>query len=156
MLPGITYCSLLGSAFLSTQSKSPFPPTPFLPPLCQSRVYEEQWEESYPPPDFFAPNLFPGPSFALFTAPCCACDACRTNINPVAGFNESCAKASLIPVCVPDRAIDVRAARNGGCNRGSSIGVCLLLSSRNSSFNAVQRSPRVFLVQGCGIQNRLE
>jgi hypothetical protein len=79
------------------------------------------------PPDFFAPNLFPGPSFALFTAPCCACDACRTKVKTGEGFLiESCAKTSVRLACVPGRVIDVIAARNGGCNRGSSIGVWLL------------------------------
>lgn len=35
----------------------------------------DEKEERYIPPDFFAPNLFPGPSFALLTAPCAACEA---------------------------------------------------------------------------------
>lgn len=29
----------------------------------------------YIPPDFLAPSRLPGPSFALFTAPCAACEA---------------------------------------------------------------------------------
>ena len=48
------------------------------------------------PPDFLAPNLFPGPSLALLTDPCALCDACRTNVKTGEGvLMDSCAKASF-------------------------------------------------------------
>lgn len=78
------------------------------------------------PPVFFAPSLFPGPSFALFTAPWALCEACRTFPTlVVARHRLSCAKASFKQACgfaeEPALAIDVMAALNGGCNRGSSM-----------------------------------
>ena len=78
------------------------------------------------PPDFFAPSRFPGPSFALLTAPCWACDACRMNVKTGEEvFIESWPNDSLRQTCeLPaeaDRLIDVSAARNGCCDRGSSI-----------------------------------
>ena len=78
------------------------------------------------PPDFLAPRRFPGPSFALLTAPCWACDACRTNVKTgLEAIMESWPNASLrqtfeLPT-EADRPIDVSAARIGCCDRGSSI-----------------------------------
>lgn len=84
------------------------------------------WKAMDVPPDFLAPSLFPGPSFALFTAPCALWEACRTFPNLVpARHTLSCAKASLRATCGcvedPTRPIEAIAARNGGCNRGSSM-----------------------------------
>lgn len=78
------------------------------------------------PPDFLAPRRFPGPSFALLTAPCWAWLACRTNVRTgEEAFIESRPNASLRQTCeLPaefDRPIDVSAARTGCCDRGSSI-----------------------------------
>jgi hypothetical protein len=36
-------------------------------PLCLNRMFPGT---TYSPPDFFAPNLFPAPSAALFARPC--------------------------------------------------------------------------------------
>lgn len=50
---------------------------------------------NHEPPDFLAPSLFPGPSFALFAAPWALCEACRTNIKPgERALTDSCANAS--------------------------------------------------------------
>ena len=81
-----------------------------------------------------APSRFPGPSLALLTAPCCACDAWRTKIR---GLSASAAKESFRHVVdVPEgaeRAIEVIAARSGGCNRGTSIVLLCCSSVRSGS-----------------------
>lgn len=92
------------------------------------------------PPDLFAPKRFPGPSLALLTAPCWACEACRTNVKlmdldvflvmRVRWANASLRLACWPPLLAVFRAIDVSAARRGGCNRGRSIAVfCVELKS---------------------------
>ncbi len=70
MLPGMTYCSVgegKGQLYIYIVGSRP-----------REMVMEEQEVFSVGglgklytiPPDFLAPSLFPGPSFALFTAPC--------------------------------------------------------------------------------------
>src|SRR3954462_1547957 len=86
MLPGITYCSVW--AVISTVLLLPHY-------LCKVET-QRQKEDGHLPPVFLAPNLFPGPSFALLTAPCAACDACRTEMRGASVFfMDSLAKASL-------------------------------------------------------------
>jgi hypothetical protein len=97
ILPGIMYCSV------------------HHPPLAITRGKEgEGGREGDVPPDFLAPSRFPGPSLALLTAPCCACDAWWTKIR---GLSASAAKESFRHVVdVPEgaeRAIEVIAARSG-------------------------------------------
>jgi hypothetical protein len=93
------------------------------------------WEDIGVPPDFLAPSLFPGPSFALFTAPCALWEACRIFPNLVlARHTLSCPNASLRAACGcvegPTRPIEAIAARKGGCKRGSSMRLLYVLQRK--------------------------
>lgn len=88
------------------------------------------------PPDFLAPNRFPGPSLPLLTVACWACEACRLKTVgwPAVRWRERRANVSAMHNAdgfdpPPEvRAIEVSAARKGGCNRGSSIVVICVCS----------------------------
>jgi len=73
MLPGITYCSFY-------YSYEPCEVWGWKEKGRGLRQEKRNRKRGKIPPDFLAPNRFLGPSLALFTAPCCACEAWRTNI----------------------------------------------------------------------------